>query len=111
MSDHRQKVLKGAILEEQSEITLDEIGRICAVRRESVVALVDVVLASPGETLATLCRDTPSVQGTSSREEVVEILETHRVGSLRTACAYVADSRKRAVSHVHHHRVSKRCRR
>ena len=47
MSDQRQKVLKGVILEEQSEITLDEIGRFCAVRRESIVALVEEGILEP----------------------------------------------------------------
>ena len=47
MSDQRQKVLKGAILEEQSEITLDEIGRFCAVRRKNIVALVEEGILEP----------------------------------------------------------------
>ena len=47
MSDQGQKVLKGAVLEEQSEITVDEIGRFCAVRRESIVALVEEGILEP----------------------------------------------------------------
>jgi magnesium transporter len=51
-------------------------------RLAGLVTLVDVVLASTGEKLANLRRDTPSVRATSSKEEVVELLETHRVGSV-----------------------------
>ena len=47
MSDERRTVLKGAILEEQSDITLDEIGRFCAVRRDIIVALVDEGILKP----------------------------------------------------------------
>lgn len=47
------------------------------------VPLQDVVLASSSDRIADLARmPTPSVQATSTREAVLEELETHKVGSL-----------------------------
>ena len=47
MIDQSPKVLKGTVLEEQSEVTLEEIGRYCAVRRESIVSLVEEGILEP----------------------------------------------------------------
>lgn len=47
MRDQTPKVLKGTVLEEQSEVTLEELGRFCAVRRESIVSLVEEGILDP----------------------------------------------------------------
>jgi magnesium transporter len=52
-------------------------------RLQGSVSMQDVVLAPPDATLGSLMRaPAPAVQATSSREEVVEELERHRVASL-----------------------------
>ena len=57
---------------------VDEDGRLVA-----VLPLQEVAVARPGERLDRLARRTPvSVQAMSSREEVVELLEAHKLSSL-----------------------------
>lgn len=43
----RGKVLSGILIEEQSELTLVDLCRVCRVRRESVIALVEEGVLSP----------------------------------------------------------------
>ncbi len=47
MSDQTPKVLKGTVVEEQTEVTLEDLGRFCAVRRESIVSLVEEGILEP----------------------------------------------------------------
>lgn len=47
MSDQMPNVLTGTLLEEQMEVTLEEVGRFCAVRREGIISLVEEGILEP----------------------------------------------------------------
>ena len=46
-TDRDQAVLAGIVIDEQSEVTLDELSFFCSVRREQIVALVEEGVIEP----------------------------------------------------------------
>jgi len=47
MSDHEQTVLTGVVVEQQTTLTIDEMSRICKVRRHRIVTLVNEGILDP----------------------------------------------------------------